>query len=99
MSHIKKEKRHDYDIYKNSHPVTPKEVVVNIVDLGYRRRKGFPEATICLAMQKEEKSGIVTRRKRLQHGSFKKEDNSENTICRLKKYRIMSDIFRNKEKT
>ena len=25
--------RHDYDIYKNNHPVTPKQVV-NVFDLG-----------------------------------------------------------------
>ena len=33
-SAYKKGKRHDYDIYKENHPVTPKEVV-NAVDLGY----------------------------------------------------------------
>jgi hypothetical protein len=30
----KKGKRHDYDVYKNDHPVIPKEVVT-VVDLGY----------------------------------------------------------------
>ncbi len=30
----KKGRKHDYDIYKNNHPVIPKEVV-NVVDLGY----------------------------------------------------------------
>jgi hypothetical protein len=29
-----KGKRHDYDIYKRNHPITPKEVV-NVYDLGY----------------------------------------------------------------
>ena len=30
----KKGKRHDYDVYKRNHPVTPKQVV-NVIDLGY----------------------------------------------------------------
>ncbi len=41
----KKGRKHDYDIYKNNHPTTPKEVF-NVVDLGYRRRNGFPRTTI-----------------------------------------------------
>ena len=31
----KKGCRHDYDVYKKNHPVTPKEVI-NVFDLGYR---------------------------------------------------------------
>jgi len=30
----KKGRRHDYDIYKNNHPLVPKDVV-NVFDLGY----------------------------------------------------------------
>jgi hypothetical protein len=30
----KKGRKHDYDIYKNNHPVTPKQVII-VVDLGY----------------------------------------------------------------
>ena len=42
----KKGRRHDYDIYKKNHPVTPKEVV-NVFDFGYLgSRKGFPRTTI-----------------------------------------------------
>jgi len=39
----KKGKRHDYDIYKENHPATPKQVV-NVFDLGYLGiEKDFPE--------------------------------------------------------
>ncbi len=31
----KKGRRHDYDVYKNNHPVTPSKQVVNVIDLGY----------------------------------------------------------------
>ncbi|MER5176151.1 MAG: transposase family protein [Candidatus Nitrosocosmicus sp.] len=40
----KKGKRHDYDIYKENHPVTPKQVVIVVVDLGYLGvEKDYPE--------------------------------------------------------
>ncbi len=39
----KKGRKHDYDVYKKSHPCTPKQVV-NVINLGYLRvEKGFPE--------------------------------------------------------
>ncbi len=45
----KKGRRHDYDIYKKNNPVTLKQVV-NVFDLGYRRRKGFSRTTISTTM-------------------------------------------------
>jgi hypothetical protein len=51
----KKGCRHDYSIYKKNHPVTPKDVV-NVFDLGYWYRKGFPRTTI---------SSIPNRKKRI----------------------------------
>ena len=42
----KKGQRHDYDVYKKNHPITPKQVL-NVVDLGYLGiEKGFPITTI-----------------------------------------------------
>ena len=42
----KKGRRHDYDVYKKNHPITPKQVL-NVVDLRIPwHRKGFPTATI-----------------------------------------------------
>ena len=61
----KKGCRHDYDIYKKNHAITPKEVV-NVFDLGYlRSRKGFPRTNIIITVQKEKKSKIIARRKRI----------------------------------
>ena len=38
----KKGRRHDYDIYKENHPITPKEVI-NVFDLRYLKvEKNFP---------------------------------------------------------
>ncbi len=40
----KKGKRHDYDVYKKNHPVTPSKQVLNVIDLGYLGvEKDFPE--------------------------------------------------------
>jgi hypothetical protein len=52
----KKGRRHDYDVYKENRPVTPKEVV-NVVDLGYLGiEKDF----------REQLSSIPKRKKRNQ---------------------------------
>jgi hypothetical protein len=43
VSHKEGRRRHDYDVYKKNHPVTPKQVL-NVVDLGYIGiEKDFPE--------------------------------------------------------
>jgi hypothetical protein len=73
--------------------VTPHQVV-NVIDLIYLGlEKDFPE---------QLSSALPSKRKRnqeyLEYNKFhsKKRIVIEHTICRLKKYRIMNDIFRNK---
>ena len=49
----RKGRRHDYDIYKEKHPVTPKQVV-NVVDLGYLGiEKDFPQQLSSLPDRKK----------------------------------------------
>jgi DDE superfamily endonuclease/Helix-turn-helix of DDE superfamily endonuclease len=65
----KKGKRHDYDIYKENHPATPKQVV-NVFDLGYLGiEKDFPEQLSSLPNRKK-RNKVVTRRKRTQQKSL-----------------------------
>jgi len=65
----KKGRRHDYDIYKENHPITPKQVL-NVYDLGYLGiEKDFPEQLLSIPNRKQ-RNRIVTRRKRKQHYSF-----------------------------
>ena len=65
----KKEEKHDYDIYKKNHPVTPKQVV-NVFDLGYFGvEKDFPEQLSSIPNRKKRNHGTVTRRKRIQSKS------------------------------
>jgi hypothetical protein len=93
----KKGRKHDYDVYKRDRHVTPKEVV-NVVDLGYLGiEKDYPA---------EQLSALPCKKKRNQQGRSQEEIEFntihskkrivvEHTICRLKKYRILVDVFRN----
>ena len=66
----KKGRRHDYDIYKKNHPVTPKQVV-NVFDLGYLGvGKDFPDQKSSMPNRKKRKQRPVSRRKRVQPESL-----------------------------
>jgi hypothetical protein len=92
----KKGRKHDYDVYKNNHPVTPKQVV-NVIDLGYLGiEKDFPEQLSALPYKKKRNCELSAEEKYYNKMHSKKRIVIEHTICRLKKYKIMSDIFRNK---
>jgi hypothetical protein len=92
----KKGKRHDYDIFKENHPLTPKQVV-NVVDLGYLGvDKDFPEQLSSLPNRKKRNPSQSTEERYYNKDHSKRRIIIEHTICRLKKYRILSDVFRNK---
>ena len=56
----------------------------------------FPEQLSALPYKKKEKSRVSQEEKEYNKIHSKKRIVIEHTICRLKKYRIQSDIFRNK---
>ncbi len=92
----KKGRRHDYDIYKENHSVISKEVV-NVVDLGYLGiETDFPEQLISIPNRKKRNLELSREEKEYNKNHSKKRIVVEHTICRLKKYRILADIFRNK---
>ncbi len=70
----KKGRRHDYDVYKENHISTPKDVL-NVFDLGYLGvEKDFPE----------QMSSIPIRKKRQQHLSQQeRERNKSHSIKRI----------------
>ena len=85
-----------YSIYKNNHPVTPKQVV-NVVDLGYLGvEKDFPEQLSALPFKRKRNQDMSQEEIDYNRIHSKKRIVIEHTISRLKKYRIMSDIFRNR---
>ena len=92
----KKGKRHDYDIYKKDHPSTPKQVV-NVLDLGYLGiETDFPEQLSALPCKKKRNLDLSQEEKEYNKFHSKNRIVIEHTICRLKKYRILEDVFRNK---
>jgi DDE superfamily endonuclease len=92
----KKGRKHDYDIYKSNHLITPKEVV-NVYDLEYLGvEKDFPEQLSALPYRKKRNQDLSQEEKEYNKIHSRKRIVIEHTICRLKKYRIMSDTFRNR---
>ena len=93
----KKGRRHDYDIYKENHPGTPKKVV-NVFDLGYLGvETDFLEQQLSsIPNRKKRNLELSQEEKEYNMNHSKKRIVIEHTICRLKKYRIMSQIFRNR---
>jgi hypothetical protein len=56
--------RHDYDIYKNNHSLTPKQVV-NVVDLGYLGiEKDFPEQLSSIYLKEKRETWIYLQKKK-----------------------------------
>ena len=95
-SGCKKGRRHDYDIYKKNHSVTPKQVL-NVFDLGYLGiEKDFPHQILSIPNRKERNLQSSVEQKEFNRGHAKKRMVIEHTICRLKKYRILADMFRNR---
>ena len=92
----KKGRKHDYDIYKHNHPVTPLQVE-NIFDLGYLGiEKDFPTVKSVLPIRKKRNNMLS-----YEETTYNKKHSQlriiiEHTICRLKKFGIMGTRFRNK---
>lgn len=92
----RKGRRHDYDVYKKDHPVTPKQVV-NVFDLGYLGiENDFPELLSSIPKKKKRNQDLSKEERYYNKDHSKKRIVIEHTISRMKKYRIMSDVFRNK---
>jgi hypothetical protein len=76
--------------------VTPKQVL-NVVDLGYLGiESDFPEQLSALPYKKKRNLELSQEEKEYNVIHAKKRIVIEHTISRLKKYRILSDVFRNK---
>jgi len=91
----KKGRRHDYDIYKKNHPLVPKDVV-NVFDLGYLGvEKDYPEQPSSLPNRKKRHQDLSKDERYYNKDHSKRRIVIEHTICRLKKYRILSEVFRN----
>ncbi len=91
------ERKHDYKIHKKNYPDIPKEVenIFDLVLLGVE--KDYPEQISSLSIKKKKRNQELTlEEKEYNRIHSKKRIVVEHAICRIKKYRIMNDLFRNR---
>ena len=89
-------KRHDYKIYKDNHPKPPNEVT-SMYDLGFLGvEDDYPEQKSSFPIKKEKYCELTSDEKDYNKNHSKKRIVTEHAICRIKKYRIMDDVFRNR---
>jgi len=93
----RKGKQHDYDMFKkNGPPPIPPKVEIG-VDLGYFGiEKDYPDLNVNIPVKKPKGKELTKKQKR-QNKKFRKERVIvEHTINKMKKFRIMSEEFRNR---
>jgi hypothetical protein len=94
-------RNHDYKIYKSNRPMRPEDVE-NVFDLGFLGvEKDFPEqisSLFCKRKKKRNKPLSVEEKKYNRIHAKARVVVIEHTICRIKKFRIMADVFRNRLK-
>jgi len=94
--HKQRGRKHDYRIYKKNHAGIPKEVV-SMFDLGFLGvEKDYPEQKSSLPVKKEKDCELTLQEKGHNKNHSRKWIVIEHAICRLKKYKIMNDVFRNR---
>jgi hypothetical protein len=95
--HKQKGRREDYRIYKKNHPDLPKDVM-SMYDLGFLGvEKYSPEQLSVLSIKKEKDHQLTKVQKEYNRNHSAKRIVIEHaTYSRIKKYRIMNDVFRNR---
>jgi hypothetical protein len=89
-------RKHDYDIYKHNHPMTPSQVD-NIVDLGYLGiQKDFSTIKSVLPFRRKKNTPLSNDDVRYNKNHSRLRITVEHTICKIKKFGIMGTKFRNK---
>ena len=97
-SKYKKGRQHDYSVYKDEHPLTPTNVE-NYYDLGYQGvETDFPNMKIVLPIKKKRNIELTKKEKRYNKRHGRQRVIVEHTICRVKKFGIMGNKYRNRLK-
>ena len=93
-----KGRQHDYSVYKDEHPITPTNVK-NYYDLGYQGvEKDFPNVKVVLPIKKKRNIELTQKDKTYNKRLRKQRVIVEHTICRIKKFGIMGNKYRNRLK-
>ena len=94
----KKGRQHDYTVYKDDYPTTPKSVK-NYYDLGYIGiEKDFPDIKAVLPIKKKRNIDLTEKEKLYNKRHRRQRVIVEHTICRIKKFGIMGNKYRNRLK-
>ena len=89
-------RRHDYDLFKDCHPVVPPEVEVGM-DSGYQGvQKDFPDLNTRLPEKKQKGKPRTKQQKRRNKKLAQERVVVEHAIGRIKKYKIIGTEFRNR---
>ncbi|MDR4489468.1 MAG: transposase family protein [Candidatus Nitrosocosmicus sp.] len=89
-------KRHDYQIYKKNHPDLLWDVT-SMYDLGFLGvEKEYQKQKSLLPIKKKKGCELTVHEKEYNRNHSAKRIVIEHAICRIKKYRIMNDVFRNR---
>jgi hypothetical protein len=89
-------RKHDYDVYKHNHPITPLQVD-NIVDLGYLGiQNDFPTVKSVLPIRKKKNTLLSNEDIMYNKKHSRLRIIVEHTICKIKKFGIMGTKFRNR---
>ena len=76
-------RKHDYDIYKHNHPITPLQVE-NIVDLGYLNNKRLSSVNLGTWCQKEKGTLLSCDERTYNKNHSRLTIIVEHTICKSK---------------
>ncbi len=89
-------KRHDYKIYKDNHPKIPNEVT-SMYDLGFFGvETDYSKQKSSLPIKKKRNQVLTKEEEEYNRNHSRRRIVVEHAICRIKKYRIMNDVFRNR---
>jgi len=89
-------RKHDYDVYKHNHPITPSQVE-NVVDLGYLGiKKDFPTVKSVLPIRKKKNTLLSNDDTKYNKNHSRLRIIVEHIICKIKKFGIMGTKFRNR---
>jgi hypothetical protein len=92
----RKGRQHDYSVYKDEHPITPSQVE-NYYDLGYYGvENDFPDLKAVLPVKKKRNIELTKTEKRYNKKHSRQRVIVEHTICRIKKFGIMGNKYRNR---
>lgn len=87
---------HDYGTFKVKHPILPEDVAI-FYDLGYLGvEKDFPQQISILPYKKKKGKKLTITQKQWNKAQSKIRIKVEHIISRIKKSKVMSDIFRNR---